>query len=157
MVNSQSSLFFVPSNLNVFSLIPSVGIVFRKYQVFLAHELNEYNIFPADVPFLFGALIDRENGILQDELIKKICITKSAATRILQSLEERNFIYRTESKHSRRHKLVMPCDKIFEIEEILQSTVHKWSNIISKSISEEELNELDRIFSKITTNSLNYK
>ncbi len=138
-------------------IVPSVSIIYRKFQIFLNDELKKENILPSEFPFLMVMIEMKEEDILQDELIKLLGVTKSVATRVLQTLEEKGFVYRIESAHSKRHKLIKKTDKIHGVEGFLRATHKKWFSIISKSFSDNELEQLSFLLKKSAMNAISYK
>ncbi len=138
-------------------IVPSISVIYRKFQIFLNDELKKENLLPSEFPFLMAIIEIKEDAILQDELIKLLGVTKSVATRVLQTLEEKGFIYRLESEHSKRHKLIKKTNKVYEIQDFLHNTHLKWYAIISNSLEDKELQVLDGLLKKVATNAITFK
>ncbi len=101
--------------------------IYRNYQKFINSELKQYDITSTEFPY-FVMLLQYPNGILQDEICKQTTTSKSIATRALQSLEEKGYIYRKLSQHSQRHYEVFLYQKGIEILPIIQKTLDKWTD-----------------------------
>ncbi len=125
--------------------IPIASILHRKYHAYMAEALKPFNLLTSEIPFLYAILHKQREGMLQDDIIRRIGVTKSVATRVLQTLEEKKYIKRVESAHSKRHKLIIPTKKVFEIEKELDRLASKWHEKVTASLSNEEINELNRL------------
>ncbi len=132
------------------------SLVYRNFQKFINNELKEYDITSSEFPYLV-VLSENQNGILQDEICKKTSITKSAATRALQSLEAKGYIYRKMSKHSQRHFEVFLYQKGVDIVPIIQSTLDKWTDWLLSDFSDEEKDDVTNNVRKIKNKAIHYK
>lgn len=140
-----------------YGLFPDVAVIYRTFQIFLDNELNDVGISHADYPYIMAMLNYREEGILQDELVKKLVIARSATTRTLKSLEKKGLIYRKDSPTSKRHKMVYPTKKLYTLEILLEEAMKKWRKIAFKSITNEELGALIPILGKARDNVRMYR
>ncbi len=125
--------------------IPASSIMHRKYQAYLSSEIKDLDLLITEIPFLFHIIHEGRGGVLQDDLIKITGITKSVATRTLQSLEAKDYITRVASEHSQRHKLILPTKKVFVVEKKLSLIFSKWHEKLTRSMSEADKKELNRL------------
>ncbi len=114
-----------------------ISTIYRKFQIFVNEELNQYGVHSSELPYLI-ALLFHEDGILQDNLSKATKIDKAATSRALKSLEDKKFIYRKESQHSNRHKQVFLMDRALQAKPHIEAAIKKWSDILFSKLSEGE-------------------
>ena len=77
-----------------------ISILHRRAQSHYTRALKEFGISSAEYPVLF--LLQRREGLTQDEIAADLSIDKSAVTRIIQSLCEKQLITRRQDDADRR-------------------------------------------------------
>ncbi len=138
------------------AFIHEVSNIYRKFQIFLAEELQPFGLHPSSFPILMVLLYYKGEGVLQDDFTKKLGMTKSVVTRVLKQLEDDNYVYRTESKHSKRHKLIFPHKKALVLAKKLDKITTKWNNIILHSMQEADIKKLSELLYIPYKNTLDY-
>ncbi len=97
-------------------------------------------------------VIGRSGKIQQDELTRNLEIDKSAVTRILKTLENRNLIRRCTSMHDRRgYEIYLSTEGLKIYPEVNQMIDHV-SQILCAGMSEKEQEELVRLLLKMKKN-----
>lgn len=93
-----------------------------------------------------------EDGISQIELCQRTCKNKSNLTRILDSMEKRDLIYREVSKFDRRSFNVYLTDVGRTIRENLTGIALKVQSKLFIGITENEATVMEGILNKINQN-----
>ncbi|MFZ5988057.1 MAG: MarR family winged helix-turn-helix transcriptional regulator [Bacillota bacterium] len=93
-----------------------------------------------------------EDGISQIELCQRTCKNKSNLTRILDSMEKRDLIYREVSKHDRRSFNVYLTDVGRTIREKLTEIALQVQSKLFIGITENEAKLMEDILKKISFN-----
>lgn len=107
-----------------------ISTLYRVFQVFLNSELQKYNIHASEVPCLVAMYSVGEKGMLQDDLVHLLALSKSVLSQSLKLLESKGYIYREKSTHSKRHKMIFPTQKALDMEQNIFDTFNKWMLII---------------------------
>ena len=88
-------------------------------------------------------------GISQDQLAARICINKSNVARQSAILEEDGFITRTPSPSDKRIMQLYPTQKTLDLLPVISTILHQWEACLTKDISEEEKDLLERLLSRM--------
>lgn len=92
-------------------------------------------------------------GVCQDQLAKQMLLNKSNVARQAAALEEQGFITRVPSEADKRMLLLYPTEKAQLLLPKLQEIVAGWDSIISRDMTEEELQTLTRLLGKMRSNA----
>lgn len=92
-------------------------------------------------------------GVCQDQLAKQMLLNKSNVARQAAALEEQGFITRVPSNADKRMLLLYPTEKAQLLLPKLQEIVAGWDSIISRDMTEEELQTLTRLLGKMRSNA----
>ena len=92
-------------------------------------------------------------GVCQDQLAKQMLLNKSNVARQAAALEEQGFITRVPSDADKRMLLLYPTEKAQLLLPKLQEIVAGWDSIISRDMTEEELQTLTRLLGKMRNNA----
>lgn len=111
-------------------------------------KLKELGLFPGQDLFL--GFIANNEGITAIELAKLTNRKRSTITKSLQSLEQRNYIYKVANdKDKRKHHLYLTekgKNATYEIQKIANTIIKKYE----KLITEEEQKVIETVFMKIS-------
>lgn len=129
------------------SIGKNIGILCRQLNIFLNHELEQYDISASEIMYL-GSLF-MEDGVPQDKFVNEFCIDKAAVARAISSLENKGLVRRESSQKDKRSKLVFLTEKSHEYKEILSSIQNKWEQVFLNNLSEKEISDFARILEEI--------
>lgn len=131
-----------------------ISIFYRKSQIFWAQTLKAYDIASGEYPILI--VLNRQDGITQDEIASELGIDKSAITRVVKSLLEKGFIERKKDLEDLRCNRIYLTEKGRESWEPIQKGREEWEAIMSKNLKKEETEEVIRILSQMVENIEEY-
>lgn len=114
-----------------------ISILYRRSQVFWAQVLKEYDITLGEYPILIT--LNQKDGITQEEIAAERGIDKSAITRIVKSLLEKDFIEIKKDKEDLRCNYIYLTEKGRESWIPIKRGMEEWNNIMSKNIENEEV------------------
>ncbi|MDQ0223846.1 MarR family transcriptional regulator [Bacillus sp. 7586-K] len=117
---------------------------------FIKAKLEPFNLAPEQN--LIMMLLWENDGLTQNELVKRLDKDKTNIARMASSLEKKGFIKRSECPNDRRSvKLYLTeCGK--ELGTSVIPIAEQFNEIVRNGLTNEELLELDRLLSKITEN-----
>ena len=98
----------------------------------------------------------RNPGISQEKLARMIYINKSNVTRNLAVLEKNGYIERRPSEQDKRVMLVYPTQKAQDTLPRLREIMRDWNDIVAADLTEEELEQLRAILSRIAERATGY-
>ena len=112
---------------------------------------------PGDLPgichgYIFA--VYHNPGKTQDWLAKHMFINKSTVARHLAKLERAGYVTREISKEDKRELLVYPTRKLKSVYPTIRDITQQWNSMIADAISEEELENFNRILDKIMEKSI---
>ncbi|MGN7940094.1 MarR family transcriptional regulator [Virgibacillus sp. 6R] len=117
---------------------------------FIKAKLEPFNLAPEQN--LIMMLLWENDGLTQNELVRRLDKDKTNIARMASSLEKKGFIKRSECPNDRRSvKLYLTeCGK--ELGTSVIPIAEQFNEIVRNGLTNEELLELDRLLSKITEN-----
>lgn len=92
-------------------------------------------------------------GICQDQLAKQMLLNKSNVARQAAVLEEQGFITRVPSDTDKRMLLLYPTEKAQQLLPKLQEIIAGWDSIISRDMTQEELQTLTCLLGRMRSNA----
>ena len=131
-----------------------ISLVYHNYRRFVAERLSEVENFnPGWVPYL--KIISRNQGIVSEDLSKKMMVSKPAITKTIRQLEQEGLCFTKNHPTDGRSKQLFLTDKALLILDKINPILREIQEDVLKGMSEEEINTLDRIFGKLLENIAN--
>lgn len=124
-----------------------ISILHRQAQIFHNQQLKELNITSSEFPFLL--YLNTSDGVTQETLVQYYGMDKGAVTRTIQSLEDKELVYRAKNKEDMRCNHIYLTPKAKLIMPDLRSRVDRWSAYLKEDLDENEINLLIKILVKM--------
>ena len=131
-----------------------INVISRCGNMYRNERLKGTDLGTSHHTYLFT--ICRNPGISQDRLAKMIYINKSNVTRNLAVLEKNGYIERRPSEQDKRVMLVFPTQKAQDTLPLLREIMHDWNDLVAADLSEDELEQLRTILSRIAERATGY-
>lgn len=128
----------------------NIGILCRQMNLFLNHELEEYDISATEIMYLGSLFI--KDGISQEELVKEFCMDKAAVARTIGALENKELITRLCSEEDKRSKKVFLTEKALSYKDVLTSIQDKWYREVLGNSNHEEMSIFAGMLERISDN-----
>ncbi|MFC5651038.1 MarR family winged helix-turn-helix transcriptional regulator [Paenibacillus solisilvae] len=139
----------------IFSLDQSIIIVIHQTDLtltsYIKNQLAPFNLAPEQT--LIMMVLWEKDGFTQIEIAEKLLKDKTNIARMALNLEQKGFIRRISPENDRRSLLVYLTEEGKQLRHEIISMAEKINDLIIKGISDDELNEMKRILSKICSNS----
>ncbi|WP_455682923.1 MarR family winged helix-turn-helix transcriptional regulator [Thomasclavelia sp.] len=113
-------------------------------------RLKEYNLTGNEGTILM--ILKRNSEIYQEDIIKELQIDKSAVTRLLQNMENKNLIKRIQSPDDKRYYLITITKQGVEKQKLVDNIFSKKDRDIVAGLSKNEQIELRRMLEIIKYN-----
>ncbi|WP_372660712.1 MarR family winged helix-turn-helix transcriptional regulator [Cohnella sp.] len=126
----------------------------RYFQMFISRNLRKHAIGPGQLHFLM--LLYQKDGVSQNELSQKLFVDKATAARAIQILEDVGYVKRIPCEKDRRKNLVYLTEKAIEIRNEIKNTLHKWTDLLTQNMAQEEKSILILLLKKSTANAVHY-
>ena len=103
---------------------------------------------------MMGYIMDHEEtqDIFQKDIEEEFNIRRSSATVMLQGLEQRGYIRRTQTEKDARLKKIELTDKARKLQKRVRSEIDQFHKQLEKNLSKEEKEEFFRLLDKIKSN-----
>lgn len=124
-----------------------ISQIYRKGNSFITKELSQYGIGSGQIMFLIQ--LYKKDGISQEELSENLNIDKGTTCRAIKKLEEENFLIRERDEQDKRAYKLYLTDKSKKIKDSVYDVLNEWEDIISKNISQDEVDTLLSILKKV--------
>jgi DNA-binding MarR family transcriptional regulator len=124
-----------------------ISILHRQAQMFHNQQLKDINISSSEFPFLL--YLNANDGVTQETLVNFYGMDKAAVTRSIQSLEEKEFIYRAKNKDDLRCNHIYLTEKSRQLMPQLKQKVDYWSDYLREDLTQEEVDHVIGILSKM--------
>lgn len=132
---------------NIGVLIHTVDLEITQY---MKNQLAPYQLAPEQ--YLILALLLEEEGMSQNCIARQLGKDKSSITRMIVSLEGKEYIRRVGCPNDRRCFKVYLTDKAKELREVVNTISIATRESLSKGLTEEETSELRRLLGKVRDN-----
>jgi DNA-binding MarR family transcriptional regulator len=131
-----------------------INVISRCGNMYRNERLKGTDLGTSHHTYLFT--ICRNPGISQEKLARMIYINKSNVTRNLAVLEKNGYIERRPSEQDKRVMLVYPTQKAQDTLPRLREIMRDWNDIVAADLTEEELEQLRAILSRIAERATGY-
>lgn len=103
---------------------------------------------------MMGYIMDHEEtqDIFQKDIEEEFNIRRSSATVMLQGLEQRGYIRRTQIEKDARLKKIELTEKARKLQKRVRSEIDQFHEQLEKDLSKEEKEEFFRLLDKIKSN-----
>ncbi len=113
-----------------------ISILYRKSQIFLGQALKAYDITSAEYPVLIA--LNKKDGVTQEELVSYLYLDKSAITRVIQGLVEKEFVTKSKDEEDQRCNRIYLTAKGYEVQAKIEKALNDWNVILMTGIEEEK-------------------
>ena len=131
-----------------------INVISRCGNMYRNERLKGTDLGTSHHTYLFT--VCRNPGISQEKLARMIYINKSNVTRNLAVLEKNGYIERRPSEQDKRVMLVYPTQKAQDTLPRLREIMRDWNDIVAADLTEEELEQLRAILSRIAERATGY-
>ncbi|MCK5906071.1 MAG: MarR family transcriptional regulator [Flavobacteriales bacterium] len=129
----------------------SISLVYHNYRKFVAERLSEVENFnPGWVPYL--KTISRNQGIVSEELSKRLMVSKPAITKTIRQLEQEGLCVTKSHPKDKRSKQLFLTEKAILVLEKINPVLFSIQQEVLEDLNEEEVRMLDVVFRKILKN-----
>lgn len=128
------------------------NIISKHTNVYLDQALAEFGLCSCHRPFV--KIIVNNPGITRDKIKNMVHIHPSNTTRIIDFLEENDFIVKKINEEDRRLCELYPTVKLEKVYDCLCVVEKEWIDIITKGIDQEELVKYQEFLKVSATNSI---
>lgn len=132
------------------SIIDIILLISRKSQIYLGSHLKKFNITAAEAPFFL--IIKNFDGMTQEELTAIVNVDKAVTTRVIQSLEKKNFIKKVQDKKDKRQNRIYATDQLKKIGPEVIEELKKFDERVLKGIDEKDIDISQEVLLKIEEN-----
>lgn len=132
----------------------NMSILVRYCRIFTERKLRDYNLsFGEQIIIMFLATHDNVN---QDTISKAYMIDKGMIAKTLDKLERKGFVMRKQNPDNKRENIISLEQKGIDILHNMSAILKEWNEILYDGISEEEIENLNRITGRMVENVANY-
>lgn len=129
-----------------------LGVAYRKMSNFLSQRLKEYDITPEQWSVLYR--IYEQDGLIQKDIAARACKDKPTTTRILDSLEAKQFIRKQVGQGDRRSFHIYITDKGRSLIEETISIEQQTNRDAAAGLSQEQYDQLITFCTGLSTTLL---
>lgn len=124
-----------------------ISILYRQAQIFHNQNLKDLNISSSEFPFLL--YLNSTDGVTQETFVQYYGMDKAAVTRTIQSLEEKELVYRAKKREDMRCNHIYLTDNARSIMHVLKERVESWNTYLSEGIDPTEVEHVMMILTKM--------
>ncbi|WP_456270995.1 MarR family winged helix-turn-helix transcriptional regulator [Bacillus sp. AK031] len=117
---------------------------------YIKSRLEEYNLAPEQN--LVMMLLWEKDGMTQNQIAERLGKDKTNLARMASSLEKKGFIKRTNCQDDRRSLKLYLTETGKDLGEKVVPIAEAFNDIVCEGISEQDLEEFERILTKINVN-----
>jgi MarR family transcriptional regulator, organic hydroperoxide resistance regulator len=117
---------------------------------YIKNQLEPYNLAPEQN--LVMMLLWEKDGLTQNEIAEQLIKDKTNIARMVFNLEQKGFIRRVCPENNRRSLIVYLTEEGKQLGNHIIPLTEEFNNLVNKGITNEELNVLKKILTKISNN-----
>ena len=129
-----------------------INIISKHTSCYLDKALSKYNLCSAHRTFI--RKIYENPGITRDTIKNIVHIHPSNTSRIIDDLEEKGLIIKKTLDSDKRICELYPTEKLEEIYNYLVKVEEEWITILTKSLTEEDNIEFNRLLKIVAKNTI---
>lgn len=136
-----------------------IGLKIRTLSHMIRREVDERisSSVPGEITGVQGFVIkylysNRNRDIFQRDLEKQFNLRRSSITSVLNNLEKNGFVRREEVNNDKRLKKVVLTEKGIKHQDMIDKIIFDFENQLQKDLSEEEINQLFALLTKLENN-----
>src|SRR5690554_5730985 len=131
-----------------------ISLLFRYFQIYMANELEPYNIGRGQALFLFA--LYQKDGLSQEKLACSLNIDKSTTARAINKLEKAGYVIRKKNNEDLRSNQIFLTPQAKQFKPKLYSILQQWTEVLSKDMTREEVNTALNLLTKMFQNAIDY-
>lgn len=132
----------------------NISIIYRFSQIFMARRLKPYDIGSGQHSLILT--VAKNPGQSQEDLALRLGMDKGTITRLVQKLEEKDFLRRQCSEQDKRINCVYPTAKSLAMLPVIEEKVQEWYDVILADFSMEQRLQASRLLEKMAENVMDY-
>ncbi|PPA71721.1 MarR family transcriptional regulator [Jeotgalibacillus proteolyticus] len=117
---------------------------------FIKSRLEPYNLAPEQN--LIMMLLWERDGLTQNQMVQMLNKDKTNIARMASNLEKKGFIKRSQSEEDKRVIQIFLTSEGKKLGDKIIPIAEQFNELVCKGLSEEELTELERLLSKMSSN-----
>ena len=114
-----------------------ISIIHRQSQIYLNSELRQYDINSSEYIYLVN--LASNEGVNQKYLSDMLCVDEALTTRVIRSLEKKNYVVRERNSDDRRAYNVKLTEKGKKIQPIIVDKLKDWTVVLSTGMNKEQV------------------
>ncbi len=131
----------------------NISLVQKAADHYINESLHPYGLSRSQMEVLL--LLKKQGGRSQSELNEHLLFNKASVTKLLAGLEKSGYIKRCCCSSDKRKNEVYLTDKAQEVFPAIYETINSWEKILTRSLTQSELEVFKKLIEKIRTTTLN--
>lgn len=131
-----------------------ISILHRQSQIYINNELKSYDINSSE--YIYIVNLAQHEGVNQKCLSDMIIIDDALTTRVMKSLEQKGYIIREKNFEDKRAYNVRLTAKGREVQPIILAKLRRWTEILSRDMSREEVDFIYEKLKLMSNNALHF-
>ena len=116
----------------------------------MGQALKEHGITSAEYPVLIYLI--QKNGVTQEELVEHLYLDKSAITRVIQTLSQKEYIQKSKDEKDLRCNRIYLTKKGISVHQHIEKALEEWNTIIMEDIGLEKQEEIYELLMHMVEN-----
>ncbi len=145
--------FYYKTDSETRKILYSLSILWNKITANMDAVLSEYklNISKFNILMIIKH-VEKEDGIQQNEISKRLLVTPSNITKLLDKLEAEGMITRNSKPNDRRVKLIKITTQASKLLDKVWPLYTKESTKLTSCLSEKDINIIEKLLEKWVLN-----
>lgn len=114
-----------------------ISVIHRQFQIYINNQLKPYDLNSSEYPYLVN--LATNEGVSQKYLSDILCVDEALTTRVIKSLEQKEYVIREKSLEDKRSYNIRLTEKGKKIQPIIMNKLKYWTEILSEDMSEEQV------------------
>lgn len=132
-----------------------ISLLHREAQITIGKQLREFGIGSGQHHVLMT--LYRENGLIQDEIARRVCVDKATIGRAIGKLEGKELVRREQDSHDKRAHRVFLTENGRSLEIHVKKILMDWTGVLASGFSEKEHEKAVDILKRMHRNALEHR
>lgn len=132
-----------------------ISLLHREARITIGNQLKQYNIGRGQHHVLM--ILYQQDGLIQDEIARLVCVDKATIGRAVKKLEARGFLVKLQDAKDKRAHRIYLTEKGRSMETTLRGILADWTRVLSSGFTPEERGTAIEMLKRMHGNALDHR
>ena len=132
-----------------------ISLLHREAGITIGNRLKQFDIGGGQHHILM--ILYHEDGLIQDEIARLVCVDKATVGRAVKKLQEKGFLVREQDVNDKRAHRIHLTEKGWSMENTLRKILTDWTTVLATGFTPEEKGMAIEMLKRMHGNALDHR